>query len=212
MNVLLINGSPREHGCTDAALQTIADTLHDLGDLSETIWIGAQVAGCTNCRKCKRRPYPWKCVTDDVVNTFLERVKSADALIVGSPVYYGGITGQLVNFLTRSFYANSPVFSGKYAAGITCSRRAGNLAALSRLNSFFLMHSMKVVGSQYWNEVHGDSPEEMQYDTEGLQTMRRLAYNMHNAVLGTELEFPEQHVHTNFISREFLNMKTEELR
>lgn len=208
MNVLLLNGSPRATGCTNAALATVASTLQGIGDTAKLVWIGTQVNGCTNCRACKARPNPLKCVLDDGVNKLLEMVSEYDALVVGSPVYYGNITGQLMNFLTRCFYAAAPLFKGKYAAAVTSSRRAGNLSAMNAINAFFLMHGMNVVGSQYWNEVHGDNPTELAYDAEGMQTMRRLAYNLHNAVCHTELAFPEQHVHTNFISREFLAMQT----
>lgn len=207
MNVLLLNGSPRQYGCTRRALDEVSKTLESLGDTTCVSWVGKQVNGCTNCRACKVRPNPQYCVQEDCVNEFIKMVPEYDALIIGSPVYYSNITGQLMNFLTRCFYSAAPLFKGKYAAAVTSSRRAGNLTAMNAINAFFLMHGMTVVGSQYWNEVHGDTPDELEFDKEGLQTMRRLAYNMHNAVCHTDLEFPEKHIHTNFISREFLAMQ-----
>lgn len=209
MKVLLVNGSPRQHGCTERALIEVRDALSGLSDDTELIWLGTQVACCTNCRCCKGTDATRRCVEGGIVNKFLDMLPDTDAVVFGSPVYYGGLSGQMVNFLTRCFYSSPKSFVGKYVAGITSSRRAGGPSALASFNQFFLMHSMVVVGSQYWNEVHGDNPQELKYDVEGMQSMRRLAYNIHNAVCGTNVEFPEKHIHTNFISREFLKLQEE---
>ena len=110
MNVLLLNGSPRQYGCTRRALDEVSKTLESLGDTTYISWVGKQVNGCTNCRACKVRPQPQYCVQEDGVNEFIKMVPEYDALIIGSPVYYSNITGQLMNFLTRCFYSAAPTY------------------------------------------------------------------------------------------------------
>ena len=101
-----------------------------------------------------------------------------DAVIVGSPVYYAGPAGQLCAFLDRLFYCGGGRMAGKLAASVVSCRRGGASAAFDRLNKYFGISNMHIVGSQYWNQVHGNAPDEVRRDEEGLQTMRTLAQNM----------------------------------
>lgn len=207
MNILMVNGSPHHDGCTARALREVEQEFRRLGDtIIDTMWIGQQADGCTACNVCKDQKLHHCVSNNGRVNEFIEKAHNADGFIFASPVYYAGITGQLANFMGRVFYSAADVMRNKYAAGITVSRRAGNELAFAHLNSYFLMHSMTVIGSQYWNEVHGDFPAELEHDKEGMQCMRRLAYNMHAAVHGTDIPFEEKRIHTNFISREYLKL------
>lgn len=174
--VLLINGSPNEHGCTYTALKEIADTLakHDVE--SEILYLGKKpVAGCIACNKCAGTG---RCVFDDKVNEVLEKLDEYDGIVVGSPVYYAGPTGQLCAFLDRLFYCSEDRMAGKLAASVVSCRRGGASAAFDRLNKYFGISNMHIVGSQYWNQVHGFTPDDVRKDEEGLQTMRTLAQNM----------------------------------
>ncbi len=178
MRVLIINGSPRLKGNTSTALAEIAKTLGKEGIDSETVWIGNKpVRGCIACNLCGKKP--GACVfNDDICNEISAKYASADALIVGSPVYYGQPNGALLSIIQRSFYSNGENIAGKPAAAVAVCRRGGASAAFETLNLPFQMMNMPVVGSQYWNIVYGREPGQASFDQEGLQTMRTLAHNM----------------------------------
>lgn len=174
--ILLINGSPNEHGCTYTALQEVADTLEKNDVESEILYLGKKpVAGCIACGKCFQSG---RCVFGDKVNEVLEKLDEYDGIVVGSPVYYAGPTGQVCAFLDRLFYCSGGRMAGKLGAAVVSCRRGGASAAFDRLNKYFTISNMNVVGSQYWNQVHGFTPEDVRKDEEGLQTMRTLAVNM----------------------------------
>ncbi len=176
--ILLINGSPNEKGCTYTALAEIAATLHEQGVETEMIWLGKKpVQDCIACHSCMKTG---RCVFADIVNETADKLAAADGLVVGSPVYYGGPTGFITSFLDRLTFSctKDARMHGKVAASIVSCRRGGATAALDRLNKYFQMSNMVVVGSQYWNQVHGFTPDEVRKDLEGLQTMRTLARNI----------------------------------
>ncbi len=175
MKVLMLNGSPHKNGTTYRALKEIADTLKNNGIESEILCVGNQnIAGCSACRSCASIG---RCVKDDIVNDVIEKIKQADGLIVASPVYYAGLNGTLKCLLDRVFYAGSN-FDGKPAAAIAVARRAGTTATVDMINKYFMIKSMPVVSSQYWNMVFGSNGEQAEQDGEGMQTMRTLANNM----------------------------------
>ena len=178
MRVLIINGSPRQKGNTSIALTEIAKQLEKLGIESETVWIGNKpVRGCIACNTCKNNP--GACVfDDDVCNGISAKMNSSDALIVGSPVYWGQPNGAVLSIIQRAFYSNGAAFRGKPAAAVAVCRRGGATATFETLNMPFQMMSMPVVTSQYWNIVYGREPGQAALDREGLQTMRTLANNM----------------------------------
>ena len=178
MKVLIINGSPRQKGNTSIALTEIAKQLEKLGIESETVWIGNKpVRGCIACNTCKDNP--GACVfDDDVCNGISAKMNSSDALIVGSPVYWGQPNGAVLSIIQRAFYSNGAAFRGKPAAAVAVCRRGGATATFETLNMPFQMMSMPVVTSQYWNIVYGREPGQAALDREGMQTMRTLANNM----------------------------------
>ncbi len=176
MKVLLINGSPNVHGCTYTALSEIVRTLDKHGIESEIYHIGTKpIAGCIACGKCKSGA---PCIFDDGLNEIAARLDEFDALIVGAPIYYAGPSGQSTAFLDRLFYSSAGKLSGKPAAAIVSCRRGGASAGFDRLLKYFSINSMPIVTSQYWNQVHGNTPEEVIRDEEGMQTMRTLGENM----------------------------------
>lgn len=178
MKVLMINGSPRQKGNTSIALAEIAGQLEKLGIDSEIVWIGNNpLRGCIACNTCKEKP--GACVfNDDVCNGISAKMNDADALIVGSPVYYGQPNGALMAIVQRMLYSNGAAFRGKPAAAVAVCRRGGATAAFQTLNMPFMLMNMPVVPSQYWNIVYGREPGQAALDTEGMQTMRTLANNM----------------------------------
>ena len=176
MKVLLINGSPHKEGCTFTALDEIANTLNKNGIETEIYHIGVKpIAGCIACRKCGETG---KCVFNDGVNELSARLDEFDGIILGSPVYYAGPSGQMCSFCDRFFFSNFGKFAGKLAAAVVSCRRGGATASFDRLNKYFTMNNMMVVSSQYWNMVHGHTPDDVRKDKEGLQTMRTLGQNM----------------------------------
>ena len=176
MNVLLLNGSPHERGCTYTALSEVARTLEADGVSAEILWLGRDAGiGCSGCGACAKLG---KCVVDDVVNRAAERARRCDGLIVGSPVHYAAASGQVTGVMDRLFRSAGDALRLKPAAAVVSARRAGAAAALDQLNKYFLFNQMPVVSSRYWNIVYGAKAEDVLQDGEGLATMRTLAHNM----------------------------------
>lgn len=177
MKVLLINGSPHATGCTFTALSEVAKALNEEGIETQIFHIGAKpVRGCIACSGCSKG---FGCVfEDDAANEMGALMQKADGIIVGSPVYYAGPNGALCALLDRAFQSIGRNLAGKPAAAVVSARRSGTTATFDRLNKYFTISKMPVVSSQYWNAVHGFTPEDVMQDEEGLQTMRTLGYNM----------------------------------
>ncbi len=176
MKVLLINGSPHEKGNTTIALTEMEKIFKTQGIETEIVRVGSlAVRGCIACGSCKTKG---KCVFDDIVNELAEKFKSADGLVVASPVYYASANATLVAVLDRLFYSTSFDKSMKVGASVVVARRGGCSATFDELNKYFTICGMPIVSSQYWNSVHGRTPGQALQDEEGLQTMRTLARNM----------------------------------
>jgi multimeric flavodoxin WrbA len=178
MKVLLLNGSPHKNGCTFRALSEIIRELEAEGIETEVMHIGADtIRGCKGCGMCRKNKLG-KCIFgDDSVNVAIAKMQDCDALIVGSPVHFAAAAGDVTSFLDRMFYASGG-FAYKPGAAIVSCRRAGSTAALEQLNKYFMISNMPLVPSAYWNMVHGNTPEEVEQDEEGLMVMRTLGRNM----------------------------------
>ena len=177
MNVLLINGSPHAGGCTFTALDIVAKELEAQGVTAEIVHVGHKVIrGCIGCYKCAELG---RCVFDnDMVNEVARKFEQADGLVIGSPVYYAGAAGTLISFLNRLFFSTPFSKRFKVGAAVVSARRAGTTATFDELNKFFTISEMPIASSCYWNEVHGNSPEEVLQDVEGCQVMQTLGRNM----------------------------------
>ena len=176
MKVLILNGSPRANSNTLLALEEMVKVFHAEQIETEIVNVGvAPVRSCIACGKCRELGH---CVFDDVVNELAAKFEAADALVVGSPVYYASANAGLVACLQRLFFSTGFDKTMKVGASVVCARRGGCSATFDELNKFFTISGMPVVSSQYWNSVHGLLPGEAVQDAEGLQTMRTLARNM----------------------------------
>lgn len=204
MKVLLINGSPHVDGVIALALKELSDTLNRCDIETEIIHVGNKnIRGCIACRSCKKTG---KCVYDDCVNEIAFKLKDADGLVVGAPVYYGSANSTVVSLLTRLFYSINYDLSMKVGASIVSARRSGCTATFDEINKFFTISGMPIVSSTYWNNIHGNNKEDGMQDLEGLQVMRNLGKNMafliKSIALGKEkygeVEL-ENNVRTNFI-------------
>ncbi|HFK8174830.1 TPA: flavodoxin family protein [Clostridium perfringens] len=205
MKVLLVNGSPNREGCTYTALKEVSKTLEENGIDTEIFQVGNKpIGGCIGCGSCKKTR---ECFMKDCVNEFVEKAKGADGFVFGSPVYYAAASGSITSFLDRAFYSGGKHMAFKPGAVICSARRAGTTSTLDQLSKYLTICNMPVVSSQYWNMVHGNTPEEVKKDLEGMQTMRVLGRNMawlikcidlgkKNNILKPELEERER---TNFI-------------
>lgn len=209
MKVLLINGSPNEHGCTDRALGEIARTLEVEGISAQIFHIGHEpVRGCLGCGSCARSGTHRCIYSGDPVNEALALAEGCDGFVFGSPVHYASAGGGITSFMDRLFYAGSASLRGKPAAAVASARRAGTTSTLDQLSRYFIIAGMPVVPSTYWPMVHGSTPQEVERDEEGLQVMRNLGRNMaymvkafalarENGLLPPEPETPR--MRTNFI-------------
>lgn len=208
LKVLLVNGSPHKEGCIYTLLVEIARTLYEQGIDSEIFWIGNQpIAGCIGCGVCVGKA---SCFRKDIVNDFTAKIPEFDGFIFGTPVHYAAAAGGMTSFMDRTFFIdefNDHHFEGKPAAAVATCRRSGGTATIDQMNKYFTDCNMPIVPSQYWNVVHGVTPEQIKQDIEGLQTMRTLARNMAwmlNCIeAGKEkgINFPEHEelIRTNFI-------------
>lgn len=181
MKVIAINGSPREEGNTYHALKMVAEELKQHGVSTEIIHVGNKVIrGCLACGACAVNKNE-KCAINDEVNEIIQKMKSADGIIIGSPVYYASIAGTMKCFLDRAFYtasANGGLFRHKVGVSVAIARRSGEVAAFDHLNHYFTVGEMVLASSNYWNVIHGRNPGEVLQDEEGTQIMRVLGKNM----------------------------------
>lgn len=206
MKVVLINGSPNKEGCTYTALCEVAKEIERAGIETEIKHIGNKaMQGCIACGKCSTLGH---CVfTNDIVTEIQNDADNIDGFIFGSPVYYAGPNGSMLSMLDRLFYSSQGRFAYKPGASIVSARRAGTTASIDVLNKYFTISNMPVVSSQYWNMVHGNTPDEVRQDEEGMQIMRTLGKNMAymlknieaGKAAGIELPEKEPRIGTNFI-------------
>ena len=203
MRVLLINGSPRREGNTFLALSEIAKVLEQEGIESEIVGVGTRaVRGCIACNTCKQHGDNRCIFDDDICNEVSARMAECDAVIVGSPVYYGQPNGTVLSLMQRMLYSAGKYFEGKPAAAVAVCRRGGATAAFQTLQMPFQMMNMPIVTSQYWNIVYGREAGQAALDAEGMQTMRTLARNMAYLLKATEgKKRPEAEPHqwTHFV-------------
>ncbi len=177
MKVLLVNGSPKAEGNTYTALHEMEKIFLQEGVEAEIIHVGNKdIRGCIACGKCRELA---KCVFSDMVNETAEKLKEADGLVIGSPVYYASANATLMAFVTRLFYSTPHINKTmKVGASVCVARRGGLSATYDEMNKFFGISGMPIASGQYWNSLHGAAPGQAAEDTEGMQGMRTLARNM----------------------------------
>lgn len=182
MKVVAFNGSPKKEGNTYNAIKIVAQELEKNGIEVEIIHIGNKlVRGCLACGGCGKNKDE-KCVikTDDV-NEWIQKMKDADGIILGSPVYYSAIPGTMKSFLDRAFYvssSNEGMFRHKVGASVVASRRSGGIPTFNQLNNYINYSEMLMPTSRYWNVAYGLAPGEIINDEEGMQIMSVLGKNM----------------------------------
>ncbi len=210
MKVVAFNGSPKNDGNTYRALRMVTDELEKQDICVEIVQVGKQVIrGCVACNWCARNKQDRCVFDDDPVNEWIPKIREADGILLGSPVYFSGINGTLKAFLDRAGYVLSQHPGGlryKVGAGVVAVRRSGGVAALDQLKHYIDYFEMISPASNYWSAIHGMTPGEVEYDAEGGQIMqvlgRNMAWLMKVIDYGKEvIELPaiEPKVMTNFI-------------
>ena len=176
MNVLLINGSPHAHGCTDAALQQVAAALNADGVETTIYHIGPKpVGGCVGCGGCAKAGH---CVFGGPPAEVLPLAEKANGFVFGAPVHYATAAAGMLGFMHRLAYSAGNVLRHKPAAIVTSARRAGTTSALEALEKVPQFYEMPLISSTYWPMVHGNAADQAALDEEGMQIMRNLGHNM----------------------------------
>ncbi len=182
MKVVAFNGSPRKEGNTAQALEVVLEELRDNNIETELIHIAAQgLKGCIACYKCMERKDGTCAITSDPLNGYVRKMRDADGIIIGSPVYFSNVTADVKAFIDRTGLvarANDNMLQKKVGAPVVVMRRAGATFAFSAINFFFLIQQMIIPGSDYWNVGIGRAPGDIQKDEEGITTFKTLGSNM----------------------------------
>lgn len=182
MKVLGINGSPHGEGNTFSALNIAGEIFNQEGIDFEIFNVGMKaVQGCTGCGACGKKQNEECIFTKDVVNEGIQKMKEADGIILGSPVHFSGIGGNMKSFCDRAFYvagANGGLFRHKVGASLVAVRRSGGVTTFDQLNHYITYSEMVMATGNYWSVIHGRTPGEAEQDTEGAQTIEVVAKNM----------------------------------
>lgn len=182
MKVIAFNGSPNKKGNTYHALQMVVDELEKEGIEGEIVHVGNKaIRGCLACRQCLKLQNEQCIQTNDEVNGWIQKMKVADGILLGSPVHFSAIGGTMKSFLDRAFFVtgvNNAMLRHKIGASVVAVRRSGGLPTFNQLNNFLCYAEMLLPASNYWNVIHGTAPGEATQDEEGKQIMRVLGKNM----------------------------------
>lgn len=182
MKVVAFNGSPNKKGNTYNAIETVAAELEKEGIEVEIVHVGNKlVRGCLACGGCSRNQNERCVIENDGVNEWVQKMKEADGIILGSPVYYSAIAGTMKSFLDRAFFvatSNGGMFRHKVGASVVAVRRSGGIPVFDQLNNYINYSEMIMPTSNYWNVAYGTAPGEVMQDEEGMQIMRVLGKNM----------------------------------
>ncbi|MBJ6801991.1 flavodoxin family protein [Geomonas propionica] len=178
MKVVAFNGSPNKEGNTYHAIKVAAAELEKEGVEVEIVHVGNKaIRGCVACYQCVKNQNEQCAVKDDEVNEWVQKMKGADGIILGSPVHYSGVGGTMKSFLDRAFFVsgvNGGLLRHKVGAAVVAVRRSGGVTTFDELNHFLNYSEMLVPTSNYWNVIHGRVPGEALQDEEGVQIMRVL--------------------------------------
>jgi len=182
MKVIGFNGSARKKGNTAGSLNTVLAELEKAGIDTELIHVGKEkVRGCIACYGCVKNQDEACTLKDDPVNEWIQKMKAADGILLGSPVYFSGVAGTMKSFLDRAFFVssvNGGLLRHKVGAAVAAVRRSGGIPTVDTLNHYINYSEMVMPSSNYWNVVHGMNPGEMEKDGEGKQIMEILGRNM----------------------------------
>jgi multimeric flavodoxin WrbA len=178
MLAVAVNGSPKKNGNTYELLNLVLDPLKSAGWESKILQVGGTgIKPCRACFRCHKLKHNSCALEADSFNEIMPELVQADALILGSPTYFGSLTPEMKSLIDRAGIvsgANGGLFRGKVGAAVAAVRRAGGMAVVDAMNRFFFINAMVVPGSTYWNMAFGLMPGEALKDTEGVGNMKNL--------------------------------------
>jgi len=182
MKVVAFNGSARKNGNTALLIGHVFEELKKEGIECELVQLaGEHIRGCAACGKCKVNKNGRCAIESDKVNTYIEKMIAANAIILGSPTYFADVSTEMKALIDRAGFvakANGDMFRRKVGAGVVAVRRGGGIHVFDSLNHFFFISQMIVPGSSYWNLGYGLAPGDVEKDAEGIETMHTLGKNM----------------------------------
>ena len=182
MKVVGFNGSSRKKGNTACSMNTVFAELEKAGIETEMIHVGKEkIQGCIACHDCVKKQNEACSIENDPVNEWIQKMKAADGILLGSPVHFSGVAGTMKSFLDRAFFVssvNGGLFRHKVGAAVAAVRRSGGISTVDSLHHFISYSEMILPASNYWNVAHGLTPGEMEQDAEGKQIMEVLGKNM----------------------------------
>jgi len=182
MRVVAFNGSPNKEGNTYQALKMVTAELENADIETEIVQVGSQaIRGCVACYQCVKNRNEQCVLPGEPVNDWIQKMKQADGILLGSPVHFAAIGGTMKSFLDRAFFVtgvNNAMLRHKVGASVVAVRRSGGLPTFDQLNNFLTYAEMLMPTSNYWNVIHGRAPGEVTQDVEGVQIMRVLGKNM----------------------------------
>lgn len=184
MKVVGIAGSLRSKSNTLFFVKTALAELKQEGIKTELISLrGKEIKPCNGCYDCVKK-HKGKCsLKGDDFDVIFAKMREADGIILGSPVYLSSVVPQMMSLLARATfvsYWSEKCFEGKVGGPITVARRAGHNLAFSQLLLWFFFNGMIVPGSTYWNVgmAGAGGARDAEKDTEGLQTVINFSHNM----------------------------------
>jgi multimeric flavodoxin WrbA len=182
MKVVAFNASSRKDGNTATLINHVFDELKKEGIETELFQLaGENLIDCQACMKCFANRDKKCSMTKDEMNGYIEAMLDADGIILGSPVYFSGISSNMSSLIDRVGLvskANDDMFKRKVGASVVAVRRAGAVPTFNSLNYFFFISQMVVPGSSYWNMGYGLAKGDVENDAEGVETMKNLGSNM----------------------------------
>ncbi len=182
MKVVALNSSARKDGNTAILLNLVLDELKKEGIQTELIQLaGKSIGGCKACYKCFQNMDRRCSVKKDILNDLIEKMESADGILLGSPTYFSDVSTAMRAFIERCGLvarANDYMFKRKVGASVAAVRRAGAISAFNSMNLFLHYMQMVMPGSSYWSIGVGRDPGDVLKDEEGIQTMKSLGENM----------------------------------
>ncbi len=182
MKVVAFSGSARKNGNTARLLEEVMQPLADAGVNIELVQLaGQKISGCRACYVCFKEKNHRCVFADDVVNDCIAKMEQADGILLGSPTYFADVSTEMKALIDRCGMvsrANGDLYARKAGAAVVAVRRAGAIHAFDSMNHFFLIGQMIIVGSNYWNIGIGKDKGDVENDTEGMATMKKLGENM----------------------------------
>jgi multimeric flavodoxin WrbA len=182
MKVVAFNGSPNKEGNTYHAIKMVLSELEKEGIETEIVHVGNKsIRGCMACGQCAKNKNEQCVLPGDEVNGWIQKMKEADGIILGSPVHFSAMGGTMKSFLDRAFYVtgvNGGMLRHKVGASVVAVRRSGGVPTFNQLNNYINYSEMVMPTSNYWNVIHGTKPGDALQDKEGVQIMGVLGKNM----------------------------------